>query len=136
MLVEAKYWNGTSYVRNQQDSCTILPASSISMGNYKNNLAACETQLGYTVGSGTLVNGFSRNLRLTRPGSGNNGTVDLTLNLGSVGASPKDKTCTSATESSAIASGFSWFGANTTSRATFGIYKTPIIYLRENFNIP
>ncbi|MDI1361651.1 DUF6701 domain-containing protein [Methylotenera sp.] len=134
--VEAKYWNGTSYVRNQQDSCTILPASSISMSNYKNNLTACETQLGYSVGSGALTNGVSKTLRLTRPGSGNNGTVDLTLNLGSVGASPKDKTCTGAAETGAIASGLSWFGTNTTSRATFGIYKTPIIYLRENFNIP
>jgi len=134
--VEAKYWNGTSYVRNQQDSCTILSASSISMSNYRNNLTACETQLGYSSGSGALVNGVSKTLRLTRPGSGNNGTVDLTLNLGSVGASPKDKTCTGAAETGAIASGLSWFGTNTTSRATFGIYKTPIIYLRENFNIP
>jgi MSHA biogenesis protein MshQ len=136
VLVEAKYWNGTSYVRNQLDSCTILPASSISMSNYRNNLSACETQLGYSAGSGALVNGVFRNLRLTKPGSGNNGTVDLTLNLGSVSAAPKDKTCTGATETSAIASGLSWFGTNTTSRATFGIYKTPIIYLRENFNIP
>ena len=134
--VEAKFWNGTSYIRNQQDSCTIVPSSSISMGNYRNNLAACETQLGYSGASSTLTNGVSRTLRLTRPGSGNNGTVDLTLNLGSVSASPNDKTCTSAAETSATASGLSWFGANTTSRATFGIYKTPIIYLRENFNIP
>ncbi|ADI29657.1 hypothetical protein M301_1274 [Methylotenera versatilis 301] len=131
--VEAKYWNGTSYIRNQQDSCTILPAASISMSNYRNNLTACETQLGYSSGSGALVNGVSKQLRLTRPGSGNNGTVDLTLNLGSVSAAPNNKTCTGAAETNAVASGLSWFGTNTTSRATFGIYKTPVIYLRENF---
>lgn len=134
--VEAKYWNGSSYVRNQQDSCTTIPASSIAMGNYKNNLAACETQLAYTSGTGKLTNGVSKTLRLSTPGAGNNGTVDLTLSLGSVSPSPKDKTCTSAAETSAIASGLAWFGANTTSRATFGIYKTPVIYIRENFNVP
>ena len=127
--VEAKYWNGTSYIRNQQDSCTAITASSIAMGNYKNNLAACETQLGYSSGSSTLTNGVSKTLRLTRPGSGNNGTVDLTLNL----TSASGNTCNSATASSTTSANIPWFGANTTSRATFGIYKTPIIYLRENF---
>ncbi len=130
--VEAKYWNGTSYIRNQQDSCTILPASSISMVNYRNNLAACETQLGYSSGSSTLTNGVSKKLRLTNPGSGNNGTVDLTLNLTSASGS----TCNSATAITATSANIPWFGANPTSRATFGIYKTPIIYFRENFNIP
>ncbi|MDP3141755.1 MAG: hypothetical protein Q8M52_08785 [Methylotenera sp.] len=127
--VEAQYWNGTSYIRNQQDSCTSIPASSIAMDNYRNNLSACETQLGYSSGTGAFVNGVSRNLRLTKPGAGNNGSVDLTLNLNSASGS----TCTSATASTATAAGISWFGNNPVSRATFGIYKTPIIYLRENF---
>ena len=81
--LEAQYWNGTSYIRNQQDSCTTLPASSIAMANYKNNLTACETQIGYSSGSGAFVNGVSKYLRLTKPGAGNNGSVDLTLNLNS-----------------------------------------------------
>jgi hypothetical protein len=127
--IEAKYWNGTSYIRNQQDSCTTLPAASIAMSNYRNNLTACETQLGYSSGSGALINGVSKTLRLTKPGAGNNGTVDLTLNL----TSASGNTCNSATESTATAASTPWFGTNPVSRATFGIYKTPIIYLRENF---
>ncbi|MDO9204617.1 DUF6701 domain-containing protein [Methylotenera sp.] len=127
--IEAQYWNGTSYIRNQQDSCTTVPANSIAMGPYKNNLTACETQLGYSSGTGAFVNGVSRNLRLTKPGAGNNGSVDLTLNLNSASGS----TCTSATASTATAASIPWFGTNPVSRATFGIYKTPIIYLRENF---
>lgn len=127
--VEAKYWNGSSYVRNQLDSCTSLSATSIAMGNYRNNLGACETQLGYSSGSAALVNGVSKLLRLTKPGSGNNGSVDLTLNLTSAGGNA----CNSTTESAASTANIPWFGANTTSRATFGIFKTPIIYLRENF---
>jgi MSHA biogenesis protein MshQ len=130
--IEAKYWNGTSYIRNQQDSCTTLPASSIAMSNYRNNLVACETQLGYGSGSGALVNGVTKTLRLTKPGAGNSGSVDLTLNL----TSASGNTCNSATASSATAANIPWFGNNPVSRATFGIYKTPIIYMRENFNVP
>jgi hypothetical protein len=130
--LEAQYWNGTSYIRNQVDSCTSIPASSIAMGNYKKNLTGsptCETQLGYASGSGALTNGVSKFLRLTKPGAGNNGSVDLTLNLNTASGN----TCNTASPSSATAEGISWLGANPVSRATFGIYKTPIIYLRENF---
>jgi MSHA biogenesis protein MshQ len=66
---------------------------------------------------------------LTKPGAGNNGSVDLTLNLN--GAS--GNTCNTATSSSATTANIPWFGANPISRATFGIFKTPIIYMRENF---
>lgn len=130
IFVEAQYWNGSSYVRNQQDNCTTVPASSIAMGNYKNNLTACETQLGYSSGTGAFVNGVAKYLRLTRPtGTGNNGSVDLSVNLNSA----TGKTCTTASESNATAANIPWFGVNPVSRATFGIYKTPIIYMRENF---
>ena len=127
--LEAQYWNGSSYVRNQLDSCTIIPANSIAMSGYTSNLNACETQIGYTSGTGLLSNGLSSLLRLTKPGTGNNGSVNLTLNLNSVAGN----TCTSASTSAATSANLPWFGANPTSRETFGIYKTPIIYMRENF---
>jgi MSHA biogenesis protein MshQ len=130
--LEAQYWNGSSYIRNQLDSCTVVPVSSIAMGNYKINLSGnpnCETQLGYSSGSGTFVNGVSKFLRLTKPGVGNNGSVDLTLNLNAASGN----TCNAASTSAATAAGISWFGTNPVSRETFGIYKTPIIYFRENF---
>jgi MSHA biogenesis protein MshQ len=127
--VEAQYWNGTSYIRNQQDSCTTIPASSIAMANYKNNLSACETQLGYTSGTGALANGVSKYLRLTKPGAGNNGSVDLSINLTTASGS----TCNTSTVSAATSASIPWFGNSPVSRATFGIFKTPIIYMRENF---
>ena len=130
--LEAQYWNGTSYIRNQLDSCTVVPASSIAMGNYKINLSGsptCETQLGYSTGTGTFINGVSKFLRLTKPGVGNNGSVDLTLNLITV----IGNSCNAASPSAATSADISWFGINPVSRATFGIYKTPIIYFRENF---
>ncbi|MDP3744555.1 MAG: LamG-like jellyroll fold domain-containing protein [Methylotenera sp.] len=127
--LEAQYWSGSSYIRNVQDNCTTLPASSIAMGNYTSTLVACETQIGYSTGSGTLVNGVSDYLRLTKPGAGNSGSVNLSLNLNGATAT----TCTSPAASSATNANLPWFGANPTSRATFGIYKTPIIYMRENY---
>lgn len=131
--IEAQYWNDSAYIRNQLDSCTVVPASSIAMGNYKTNLSdalpTCETQIGYKIGTGALTNGASNSLRLTKPGAGNNGSVDLTVNLNSVSG----KTCISTTESNATSSTLPWFGTNPVSRATFGIYKTPVIYMRENF---
>ena len=127
--LEAQYWNGSTYVRNLLDSCSTIAASSIAMGSYKNNLAACETQVGYSSGTGAFVNGVSSFLRLTKPGATNSGSVDLTINLN--GAS--GNTCTSATESTATNANMPWFGSNPVSRATFGVYKTPIIYLRENY---
>jgi MSHA biogenesis protein MshQ len=102
------------------------------MSNYRNNLSgspSCETQLGYTSGAGKLSNGVSKTLRLTKPGAGNNGSVDLTANL----TSASGNTCNGATPIAATSAGIPWFGTNPVSRATFGIYKTPIIYLRENF---
>lgn len=109
--LEAQYWNGLSYIRNQQDNCTTVPAASISLSNYRNNLAAGETLINYASGVGLMSNGTEKFLRLSKPGAGNNGSVDLTLSLSSI----------------------PWFGTNPISRATFGIYKTPVIYMRENF---
>ncbi len=123
--IEAQYWNGTSYQRNQLDSCSTIPTSSIAMGNYKNNLAACETTL---TGGGTMSAGKT-GVKLSAPGNGNNGSVDLTVNLDSASGSTCTPTATSATSAN-----IPWFGTiNPSARATFGIFKTPVIYLRENF---
>ncbi|MEI2635250.1 MAG: DUF6701 domain-containing protein [Methylotenera sp.] len=123
--IEAQYWNGSAYIRSQQDGCTAIPASSVAMGNYRNNLSACETQVSVP---GTMTSGRTT-AKLTKPGAGNNGSVDLTLNLTSASGS----TCTSSAASAATAANIPWFGTNPLARATFGIFKTPVIYLRENF---
>jgi MSHA biogenesis protein MshQ len=124
--IEAQYWNGSSYIKNQQDNCTAIPASSIAMGNYRNNLAACETQ---TSGTGIMSAGKAT-FTLSKPGVGNTGSVDLSINLNSASG----LTCNSAVQTSAINANIPWFGAtNPSARETFGLFKTPIIYMRENF---
>ncbi len=122
--IEAQYWNGTAYQRNQQDSCSVIPISSVAMGNYKNNLSACEAQLS---GGGTMSNGQVA-VKLSAPGSGNNGSVDLSLNLSTASGS----TC-APTSMSATSAAIPWFGSNPNARETFGLYKSPVIYMRENF---
>ncbi len=131
--IEAQYRNNGVYVRSQNDSCTAVPLSSIVMRNYRGNLNACETQLS---GSATMASGVL-NMRLSAPGMGsdgrpNTGSVDLEVNLGAVSGS--EMTCLSAAQSAATSGVLTWFGStDPTARASFGIYKAPIIYMRENF---
>jgi MSHA biogenesis protein MshQ len=129
--LEARYWNGTAYVTHTQDSCTTLSLSSVAMSAYAGNLTACETQISptttQTLSAGKLP---GDGLVLSKPGTGNSGSVQLTLN---VGASPSGNTCVSSTPSAATAANRGWFGSNPTAKATFGIYKSPLIYLRENY---
>lgn len=125
--IEAQYWTGLAYQRNQLDSCTPIVANAIQMRQYRVNLNACETQVSAPVSS---MSSGKANLRLSRPGSGNSGSVELAVNLNAAAGN----TCNSATETAAANAATPWFGTNNPSaRATFGIYKSPVIYLRENF---
>ena len=125
----AQYWRDGRYVTNTADSCTAIPMSSITMGNYLKQLNACETYI-FPDGDVTMVLGQlpGAGVRLTRPGPGNAGSVDLALALG---ATASGNTCVSATPSAASAAGLAWFGANPGARATFGIYRSPFIFRRE-----
>jgi MSHA biogenesis protein MshQ len=129
--LEAQYWAGNYYVTNSNDSCTVIPMSAIVMDNYKSQLNACETRISPT-GSVTLSAGKlpGTGLLLSAPGVGNSGSVDLTLNLT---ASASGNTCLAAAPAAATAANLPWFGANPTARATFGIFKSPLIYRRENY---
>jgi MSHA biogenesis protein MshQ len=106
--IEAQYWDGTTYRRNTLDNCTNTTTPNITLSNYKKNLSAGET----TLSGGGLMNQGKSSFTLSKPGAGNSGTVDLSFSL----------------------TNFPWMGTgNLAARATFGLYKTPIIYMRENF---
>ncbi|MGP1716092.1 MAG: DUF6701 domain-containing protein [Methylophilus sp.] len=134
LQVEAQYWNGSAYVRSAGDNCTAIPLSSIALKNYKGHLSACET---YLSGNASMSNGKLA-IKLTAPGIGtdslpNTGSVDIAVNLGTL--TPGDQTCLSSSATSATAGILSpWFGLTAPSaRATFGVYKTQVIYMRESF---
>lgn len=132
--IEAQHYKSGAYVRNTLDSCSTFNLSTMAMKNYKGNLNACETILS---GTASMSSG-KMSLTLSAPkvgtdGKPNTGSVDLDLNYG--GASG-DQTCVSAMQSNAADGDGSktlWFGADPSGRASFGIYKAPIIYMRENF---
>lgn len=125
----AQYWRDGRYVTNTADSCTVIPMSSIKMENYLKQLNACDTYI-FPAGNVTMVLGQlpGAGVRLTRPGEGNAGSVDLEIELGATAAG---NTCVSAAQSAASAAGLAWFGANPAARATFGIYRSPFIFRRE-----
>ena len=130
--LEAQYWAaGGYYVTNVDDSCTVIPAASVVMGNYVKQLSACATRLSPT-GSLTLQSGAmpGGGLILSRPGIGNAGSVDLQVNVTTVAYG---NTCVSSAASPATAARVPWFGNSPVARATFGIFKSPLVYRRENY---
>ncbi len=143
--VEAQYWSGAptnAFITNTQDNCTTIAAANDAMGNYTGNLSGsptCETAVS---GGGTLSAG-RRTLQLAAPGSGNNGSVDLTVNLGTAASGT---TCTTvggapvaATTANLPHLQGNWTGGaynvNPSARATFGVFKgaEEVIFQRENF---
>jgi MSHA biogenesis protein MshQ len=122
----SQYWNGSVWVKNSDDSCTpvIAPTSGAGLTFYLevptvrgNHLSATETTASVNA-TGKLVLGDA-GLKFSKPGTDNTGYVDITIPLAS---QPWLQ--------------FPWKGAGNvdpSARATFGIYKSPLIYRRENY---
>jgi hypothetical protein len=143
--VESQYWLGAptnAFVTNVADSCTTIAATNDAMGNFTSNLSGsptCET----AISNGGALSAGRRTLLLAAPGSGNNGSVDLTINLG---ASASGTTCTTAGGAPVAATTANlpylrgnWTGGaydqNPSARATFGVFRgsEEVIFVRENF---
>lgn len=135
--VEAQYWDGARMATNVADSCTSFATSAAALSNYQRNLSACKTAI--VPATLTLASGRTY-LRLIKPGTGNSGSVDLALQ---VGASAAGSTCTAVNgpTSSATTASLPWlqgkwsgaatFANNPAARASFGQYRSPLLYLRE-----
>ncbi len=132
--LSVQYWNGSQFATHAADNCTRLNSSSIGLGNYTGSLASGETStspatISFAAGVGALT--------LTRPGSGNSGSVDVCVDLGSDPAG--GTTCSAANASMSYLQGKWAPGTNwdndPRARATFGIYKNAneFIYLREMY---
>ena len=121
MSLTSEYSTSTGWVKNSLDGCTSVPVPTSASGMVfgTGNLAAGETVAsinGTSSGNGALIAGDG-GFRLSAPGSGNAGFVTITI------ATPDWLK-------------FPWVtagvDANASARATFGIYKSPLIYRREN----
>ncbi len=134
--IEAQFWNGSAYVRSLGDRCTDIPLQTFVMKTYRGNLNACETELSVA----TPMNDGVLKMRLSAPrvsgNTPNTGSVDLEINLSAKAAPPlpPEKVCIGAAEINSLDGSLPWFGtADPLGRASFGLYKAPIIYMRENF---
>ena len=141
--IRVEYYAGAAsgWLPSAGDSCTtIIPSNfafSFPVGTTSkpNNLAACETAMSVT-GSAP-----SYTLTLSRPGAGNEGWADVSLNLGATAAG---NACAAVGVSSPAASTanapwlqYNWTGAgvaNPSARATFGVFRSgPVIHMREYY---
>ncbi len=137
--MEAQYWNGTLFTTNTLDSCTTIALGNIALSTFQSNLAACET----AVSISGMLNAGKANLKMLKPGAGNSGSVDLTVNLGSAVLGSTCLTVGGATSADVPANRTylqgKWSGMgydkNPSSRATFGVYKNAneFIYMREMY---
>lgn len=131
MPLIAEYWNGSGWVQgwvqNTIDNCTTATAPTsaagltfypeVAVGVRGNHLSSTETTA--TVSStGKLVAGDGK-LIFSKPGALNDGYLTVTIPLATM---PWLQ--------------FPWTGGanvDPSARATFGIYKSPLIYRRENY---
>lgn len=136
--VEAQYWNGSAFNTNVADTCTTLVTGNIGLGNYAGSLNASETTV--TAVTSPLQAGRGT-ISLSAPGAGNNGSVDVTVNLGTAAAAD----ACPAFAPAAVAGNRTylrgrWCGASFSrdpaARVRFGVQRgsDEAIYTRENTN--
>ena len=89
MEVEAQHWNGTSFVRNVDDICTVVPGSAWSFGNYVKRPAS--VAFSPVAADRTLVAG-SAFLMIPKP-TGGRITFDASINLAPTGAETASSSC-------------------------------------------
>jgi MSHA biogenesis protein MshQ len=116
--VFTEYFDGTGFVLNVSDICTMYNSSSVVLDNFEPDLNLDDGETSAS-GGGTLVSGLGA-LILAAPGDGNDGSADVTLNLSQVPAQM-------------------WLqpggiNPNPNARATFGIFRgnDRLIYMRES----
>ncbi len=122
--IEARFWTGSGFALStplpprEPDSCTQLAAANVSLANWQRDLNNPETSV-------TLSGRFNAgrgNLRLSAPGTGNTGSVDLTVQLDAAAQSWLQGRWSGAA-----------YNQNPVARASFGLHRgsKPLIYLRE-----
>lgn len=138
VLMEAQYYNGSTFITNAADNCTTIANNNVAFA-FTGNLNACETAVN---GAGILVSG-RRTLVLSPPGNNNDGAATLTVNLSNA---TLGSTCTAVGGAGPAAAGANlpwlqgnWSGGtftlNPSGRATFGVFRgsDEVIFIRENF---
>ena len=110
MTIEAQFYDGSLFAPNTLDNCTTYAMNQATLSNYSGNLNVGETSLTAPAAATALVSGDSdpaEPLLLSAPGLGNDGAVDVKLDVPSYLE-------------------FDWFGTGATDpvgEARFGRYR-------------
>ncbi|MBQ0937934.1 DUF6701 domain-containing protein, partial [Ideonella paludis] len=127
--LQLQYWSGKSWVKNSDDSCTVIPTASVVRAqtlNHNNSTATWSSAI-----SSISLSGGSGFITLAAPSPSGTGTVDLAINLG-VGPNTQDASCL-ANHPNTTGAGLPWlrsrqgncatsFDRDPSARGTFGIY--------------
>jgi MSHA biogenesis protein MshQ len=131
--VYAQYFNGSGYVMNSADSCTVLTAAAFDFGSGSYTASPAQGVMSFPIGSGTSTASLSSStlsagaleLTLSAPGAGQVGEIDYGINLTTAGATWLQD---------------DWNGDGTRTddphaRASFGIYKGTgkVIFRRDQW---
>jgi len=145
VLLQAQYWNGTSFTRNTQDNCTAFVPKNFVLSSHQGSLTTTNmvSPTGATNGnvsiSGALTSGFG-NLTVIKPSPAITapGSVRICLDLDS--SAGGDTTCQAATPAGRSYLQGRWdltnYGKDPFSTVGFGIYGAQprnFIYFRENY---
>ncbi|MFD2452597.1 DUF6701 domain-containing protein [Ideonella paludis] len=139
--LQLQYWSGKSWVKNSDDSCTVIPTASVVRAqtlNHNNSTATWSSAI-----SSISLSGGSGFITLGAPSPSGTGTVDLSINLGS---SSTGQSCLAANPASTGA-GLPWlrsrqgncastFDRDPSARASFGVYTPEIqksVHVRDVF---
>ena len=126
LTVRSKFWNGSGFAQNTADNCTSLAVGDFSYSNWQLSLNPGDTAV-VAPGPWSAVAGVINNplniLRLSVPGVGNQGAVDVTVAtpvwlLGNWDGVDQ------------LGDG-ALYDDNAAARATFGVYRDRLIFRRE-----
>jgi len=145
LSVQTQYWSGNTWVLNDADSCSVMPAPAVVLSDYLDNQGApstAATAWSTTASAFTVSNGGAT-LVLSAPSPPLTGSIDLALNLGTTAT---DESCLT-THPPSTGAALPWLrsqngGCSTawtrdpSARATFGVYSPEtrrLIHVREIF---
>jgi MSHA biogenesis protein MshQ len=141
IAVQAQYWSGRAWVLNSLDSCTAVPAAAASKSNPLDSKGAASASMNNALSAVAILSG--QGSLAVAPASPNaTGSIDIALNLGSLGA---DQSCLGGTRPASTGAALPWLRSQNggcssawdrdpSARATFGIYApetTKTVHVRE-----
>jgi len=137
--MRTEYWNGTSFVTNQDDSCTRITSANVAIMGYKGGLSDANLTSDNVLAAPALFSKGIGSLKLLKPTGniGKKGSIDVCIDLGT--DNPEVCKTNPSTPANLPWLQGNWSGAayddDPRSRGTFGVFKNAneLIYIREMY---